>query len=66
LLAGGVLLAGIRFTMALFNVNLVFNQSLIDSAKLGIFPVSVVSAVAGIARLSGLYGYGKPSHMARQ
>jgi len=37
LLAGGGLLAGIGFTMALFIANLAFSESLIDSAKLGIF-----------------------------
>ena len=51
LLAGGGLLAGIGFTMALFIANLAFTQSLIDSAKLGIFLASVVSAVAGLALL---------------
>jgi NhaA family Na+:H+ antiporter len=66
LLAGGGLLAGIGFTMALFIANMAFSQSLIDSAKLGIFLASVVSAVAGIALLSGLSGYGKLSHMARR
>ena len=66
LLAGGGLLAGIGFTMALFIANMAFSQSLIDSAKLGIFLASVVSAVAGIALLSGLSGNGKLSHMARQ
>jgi len=51
LLAGGGLLAGIGFTMALFIANLAFSKSLIDSAKLGIFLASVVSAVAGLALL---------------
>ena len=51
LLAGGGLLAGIGFTMALFIANLAFSQSLIDNAKLGIFLASVVSAVAGLAAL---------------
>jgi NhaA family Na+:H+ antiporter len=54
LLAGGGLLAGIGFTMALFIANLAFNQSLIDSAKLGIFLASVFSAVAGVALLMWL------------
>jgi len=62
LLAGGSLLAGIGFTMALFIANLAFSQSLIDSAKLGIFLASVVSALAGIALLSGLFGDGKQFH----
>jgi NhaA family Na+:H+ antiporter len=51
LLAGGSLLAGIGFTMALFIANLAFSKSLIDSAKLGIFLASVVSALAGLALL---------------
>jgi NhaA family Na+:H+ antiporter len=54
LLAGGGLLAGIGFTMALFIANLAFSQSLIDAAKLGIFLASVVSAVAGVALLAWL------------
>ena len=58
LLAGGGLLAGIGFTMALFIANLAFSKSLIDSAKLGIFLASVVSAVAGLALLRTLPGRG--------
>ena len=52
LLIGGGLLAGIGFTMALFIANLAFSQSLIDSAKLGIFLASGFSAVAGLALLT--------------
>jgi len=66
LLAGGGLLAGIGFTMALFIANLALDQSLVDSAKLGLLLTSVVSVVAGIALLSGLSGYGQLSHMALQ
>lgn len=51
LLAGGSLLAGIGFTMALFIANIAFNESQIDSAKLGIFLASIFSAVAGLAVL---------------
>jgi NhaA family Na+:H+ antiporter len=51
LVAGGGLLAGIGFTMALFIANLAFSESLVDSAKLGIFLASVISAVAGFAIL---------------
>jgi NhaA family Na+:H+ antiporter len=58
LLAGGGLLAGIGFTMALFIASLALDQSLIDSAKLGIFLASVVSAVAGLALLRTLPGRG--------
>jgi NhaA family Na+:H+ antiporter len=56
LLAGGGLLAGIGFTMALFIANLALDQSLIDSAKSGIFLASVVAAVAGLAILKMLTG----------
>lgn len=54
LLAGGGLLAGIGFTMALFIANLAFSESLINAAKLGILSASVVSAVAGVALLAWL------------
>ena len=54
LLAGGALLAGIGFTMALFIANLAFSKSLIDSAKLGIFLASLFSAMAGLALLRWL------------
>ncbi len=59
LLAGGSLLAGIGFTMALFIANLAFDKSLIDSAKLGIFLASVFSAVAGLALLMWLPARGR-------
>ena len=52
LLAGGGLLAGIGFTMALFIANLGFGASLIASAKLGIFLASIVSAIAGMTVLA--------------
>ena len=65
LLAGGGLLAGIGFTMALFVANLAFSESLIDSAKLGIFLASVFSAVAGIAFLRTVSGQGKHAPTAR-
>jgi Na+/H+ antiporter NhaA len=65
LLAGGGLLAGIGFTMALFIANLAFSPSLIDSAKLGIFLASVFSAVAGLALLRGLSPQGAPARTAR-
>lgn len=54
LLAGGGLLAGIGFTMALFIANLAFDQSAIDAAKLGIFLASIVSAAAGVVLLAWL------------
>jgi NhaA family Na+:H+ antiporter len=52
LMAGGGLLAGIGFTMALFIANLAFSPDLIGEAKLGIFAASVVSAAAGLALLA--------------
>jgi len=52
LLAGGALLAGIGFTMALFIAHLAFSKDLIDAAKLGILSGSVASAVAGVALLA--------------
>lgn len=52
LLAGGGLLAGIGFTMALFIANLAFSESLVDSAKSGIFLASVASAAMGLAVLA--------------
>ncbi|SDJ60417.1 Na+/H+ antiporter NhaA [Microbulbifer yueqingensis] len=51
LLVGGGFLAGIGFTMALFIANMAFGESLIDSAKLGIFLASIFSAVAGLVIL---------------
>ncbi|OLQ75559.1 Na+/H+ antiporter NhaA [Photobacterium proteolyticum] len=52
LLAGGSLLAGTGFTMALFIANLAFSSDLIDDAKLGILSASVFSSMAGILILS--------------
>jgi NhaA family Na+:H+ antiporter len=54
LLAGGGILAGIGFTMALFIANLGFGSDFIDAAKLGILSASVVSAAAGVAMLAWL------------
>ena len=51
LMAGGGLLAGIGFTMALFIAHLAFSPDLIGEAKLGIFAASVVSAAAGLLLL---------------
>jgi NhaA family Na+:H+ antiporter len=51
-LAGGGLLAGIGFTMALFIANLAFSEGLINSAKIGILLASVVSAIAGLMLLT--------------
>jgi NhaA family Na+:H+ antiporter len=52
MLAGGGLLAGIGFTMALFIADLAFHDALIDAAKLGILSASLVSAAAGLAVLA--------------
>lgn len=51
LMAGGSLLAGIGFTMAIFIANLAFDASLIGAAKLGIFLASIASAATGMAVL---------------
>jgi NhaA family Na+:H+ antiporter len=52
MLAGGGLLAGIGFTMALFIADLAFDNALINAAKLGILSASLASAGAGLAVLS--------------
>ncbi len=52
LVAGGGLLAGIGFTMALFIANLAFSPELLGEAKLGTFGASLVSAAAGLLLLS--------------
>ena len=52
MLAGGGLLAGIGFTMALPIADLAFHDALTDAAKLGILSASVVSAAAGLAVLA--------------
>lgn len=51
LLAGGGVLAGIGFTMALFIAQLGFDESNLNSAKYGILLASLVSALAGMALL---------------
>ena len=51
LIAGGGVLAGIGFTMALFIGNLAFNQGQLASAKLGILASSVFSAIVGLTLL---------------
>lgn len=48
LIGGGSLLAGIGFTMALFIADLAFPAALLESAKLGIFAASILSAAAGL------------------
>jgi len=61
LIVGSSFLAGIGFTMALFIANIAFTQSLINSAKLGIFIASLFSAMAGLALLVSLPKRGKIS-----
>ncbi|UHQ55333.1 Na+/H+ antiporter NhaA [Microbulbifer sp. YPW16] len=51
LITGGSVLAGIGFTMALFIAKIAFGDDLIDSAKLGIFTASLISAVLGVTIL---------------
>jgi Na+:H+ antiporter, NhaA family len=51
-IAGGSVLAGIGFTMSLFIAGRAFDPGLIDSAKLGIFAASIVSAALGLAVLA--------------
>lgn len=50
-MAGGGVLAGVGFTMALFIADLAYSRALIDSAKVGIFLASVFSALVGLALL---------------
>ena len=52
LLAGGSALGGIGFTMALFIANRAFDDVLLDSAKMGIFLASVLSAAFGLSLLA--------------
>lgn len=54
MLAGGGMLAGIGFTMALFIAGLAFGDDHLNAAKLGILSASVVSAVLGTALLAWL------------
>jgi NhaA family Na+:H+ antiporter len=54
ILAGGGLLTGIGFTMALFIAELAYGADLLDSVKLGILAASVASAIAGVLALGCL------------
>jgi NhaA family Na+:H+ antiporter len=51
-LAGGGALGGIAFTMALFIANRAFQHELLNSAKMGIFLASVLSAALGLTLLA--------------
>jgi NhaA family Na+:H+ antiporter len=64
LIAGGGMLAGIGFTMALFIANLAFEQEVLASAKLGILMGSLFSAVAGMAILLWASGREGQAHAA--
>ncbi|MCW2286719.1 NhaA family Na+:H+ antiporter [Rhodoblastus acidophilus] len=52
LLAGGGLLTGIGFTMALFISDLAFGAEVLNSVKLGVIGASVASAVLGVLLLA--------------
>jgi NhaA family Na+:H+ antiporter len=51
-LAGGGMLAGMGFTMALLIAGLAFRDVLLEAAKLGILAASVISATLGLALLA--------------
>jgi Na+:H+ antiporter, NhaA family len=48
-LAGGGMLAGIGFAMAQLITDLAFQDTLLQTAKIGILAASVLSAVGGLA-----------------
>jgi NhaA family Na+:H+ antiporter len=52
--AGGGLLAGIGFTMALFISGLALSGEMLDSAKVGVLAASALAAVAGMTTLLGV------------
>jgi len=52
MIAGGGMLAGIGFTMALFISGLALEGSLLDQAKIGVLAASAVSAIGGITVLT--------------
>jgi NhaA family Na+:H+ antiporter len=59
-LAGGSALGGIGFTMALFIANRAFDDELLNSAKMGIFLASVLSAALGLSLLAWFTRRGRP------
>jgi NhaA family Na+:H+ antiporter len=61
-LAASGLLAGIGFTMALFIADLAFDESLLQSAKLGILAASAISATTGLLLLAWLLPCAKAIH----
>ncbi|MBW6401391.1 Na+/H+ antiporter NhaA [Roseomonas sp. HJA6] len=58
-LAGGGMLAGVGFTMALFIAELAFEDALLEAAKLGILVASVISAAGGLSLLAWLGHIGR-------
>jgi len=65
MLAGGSLLTGIGFTMAIFIADLAFSERLLNPAKLGILAASCASAAAGMLTLLWLTS-GKPTAAAKR
>ncbi|MBR0662206.1 Na+/H+ antiporter NhaA [Neoroseomonas oryzicola] len=59
MLAGGGILAGIGFTMALLIAELAFQGGQLQAAKLGILAASVISAATGLAFLALLGRHGR-------
>jgi Na+:H+ antiporter, NhaA family len=63
-LAGGGMLAGIGFTMALLIAGLAFDGTLLQAAKLGILAASLISAAGGLTLLALLGGNGDHRNFA--
>jgi NhaA family Na+:H+ antiporter len=63
-LAGGGMLAGIGFTMALLIAGLAFEGTLLQAAKLGILAASLISAAGGLTLLALLGGNGDHRNFA--
>jgi NhaA family Na+:H+ antiporter len=61
LLAGGALLTGIGFTMALFIAELAFSSAHLNAAKLGIFGASMIAGASGLLVLTWLTSPGRRS-----
>jgi NhaA family Na+:H+ antiporter len=61
ILAGGALLTGIGFTMALFIAELAFSPAHLNAAKLGILGASVVAGASGLLALLWLTPPGRRS-----
>jgi NhaA family Na+:H+ antiporter len=59
ILAGGALLTGIGFTMALFIAELAFSAAHLNAAKLAIFGASIVSGASGVLALMWLTSPGR-------